>query len=102
MAHQRDVHAYNYGDFPLWDLLFGTFRNPAEFGKEDVGFAEPADRRLGAMLAFRDVSSAVGTRIQKQGDAARPSRRVANEAACAVEGLNREPEFFWVVRRMAA
>jgi sterol desaturase/sphingolipid hydroxylase (fatty acid hydroxylase superfamily) len=79
--HQRDVHAFNYGDFPLWDLLFGTFKNPAEFGKEDVGFAEPADRRLSAMLAFRDVSGAVGTRVQKQRDAAAPSRRVANEAA---------------------
>jgi sterol desaturase/sphingolipid hydroxylase (fatty acid hydroxylase superfamily) len=65
--HQRDVHAYNYGDFPLWDLLFGTFRNPAGFGKEDVGFAEPADRRLGAMLLFRDVSESAGTRVQKQG-----------------------------------
>jgi sterol desaturase/sphingolipid hydroxylase (fatty acid hydroxylase superfamily) len=64
--HQRDVHAYNYGDFPLWDLLFGTFKNPADFGTEDVGFAEPADRRLGAMLAFRDVSEAVGTRVQKK------------------------------------
>lgn len=64
--HQRDVHAYNYGDFPLWDILFGTFRNPASFGAEDVGFAEPADRRLGAMLALRDVSNGTGTRIQKQ------------------------------------
>ncbi len=27
--HQRDVHAYNYGDLPVWDMLFGTFRNPA-------------------------------------------------------------------------
>jgi len=79
--HQRDVHAYNYGDFPLWDLLFGTFRNPAEFGKEDVGFADPADRRLGAMLAFRDVSFAVGTRVQKQGEAPAASRGVASETA---------------------
>ena len=29
--HQRDVHAYNYGDLPVWDMLFGTFRNPASF-----------------------------------------------------------------------
>jgi sterol desaturase/sphingolipid hydroxylase (fatty acid hydroxylase superfamily) len=62
--HQRDVHAYNYGDFPLWDLLFGTFRNPAEFGREEVGFDSPADVRYGAMLATRDVSEAVGTRVQ--------------------------------------
>jgi len=22
--HQLDVHAYNYGDIPFWDRLFGT------------------------------------------------------------------------------
>ncbi len=81
--HQRDVHAYNYGDFPLWDLLFGTFRNPAEFGKEDVGFAEPADRRWGAMLLFQDVSASTGTRIQKQGPTASssPPSRSMHEVA---------------------
>jgi sterol desaturase/sphingolipid hydroxylase (fatty acid hydroxylase superfamily) len=63
--HGRDVHAYNYGDFPLWDMLFGTFRNPADFGSTDVGFPSPQDRRLGAMLALRDVSDAVGTRTQR-------------------------------------
>jgi sterol desaturase/sphingolipid hydroxylase (fatty acid hydroxylase superfamily) len=63
--HQRDVHAYNYGDFPVWDILFGTFRNPAGFGTEEVGFAEPADRHLGAMLLFRDVSESTGIRVQK-------------------------------------
>jgi len=54
--HQRGVHGYNYGDLPLWDLLFGTFRNPRDFSGE-VGFDAPADRRLGAMLAFRDVNA---------------------------------------------
>jgi sterol desaturase/sphingolipid hydroxylase (fatty acid hydroxylase superfamily) len=62
--HQRDVHAYNYGDLPIWDLLFGTFKNPRTFGNGDVGFSEPADRRYGAMLGFRDVSHGVGTRVQ--------------------------------------
>ena len=26
--HERDVHAYNYGSIPLWDMIFGTFYNP--------------------------------------------------------------------------
>jgi len=56
--HQRDVHAYNYGDLPIWDLLFGTFRNPAGFEGE-VGFDQSATKRLGAMLAFVDVNEAV-------------------------------------------
>lgn len=53
--HRLGVHGFNYGDFPLWDLLFGTFRNPARF-EGDCGFATPADRRVGAMLGFADVN----------------------------------------------
>jgi len=53
--HQRDVHAYNYGDLPVWDMLFGTFRNPVGF-EGAVGFDQPATTRLGAMLGFVDVN----------------------------------------------
>jgi sterol desaturase/sphingolipid hydroxylase (fatty acid hydroxylase superfamily) len=53
--HRMGVHAFNYGDFPLWDLLFGTFRNPATF-EGACGFEAPGDRRVGAILAFRDVN----------------------------------------------
>jgi sterol desaturase/sphingolipid hydroxylase (fatty acid hydroxylase superfamily) len=53
--HARDVHAYNYGDLPIWDILLGTFRNPATFEGE-AGFDQPASGRLGAMLAFVDVN----------------------------------------------
>ncbi len=60
--HSRDVHAFNYSDLPIWDMVFGTFRNPAEFGSGEVGFEAPSDGRYLAMLAFQDVSSGVGTR----------------------------------------
>jgi sterol desaturase/sphingolipid hydroxylase (fatty acid hydroxylase superfamily) len=53
--HQRDVHAWNYGDLPIWDMLLGTWRNPESFAGE-VGFEAPATQRLGAMLAFVDVN----------------------------------------------
>ncbi len=52
--HQRGVHAYNYG-IPVWDMLFGTFRNPKEWNGE-AGFWNGASRRVGAMLLGRDVS----------------------------------------------
>jgi sterol desaturase/sphingolipid hydroxylase (fatty acid hydroxylase superfamily) len=55
--HQRDVHAYNYGDLPIWDMLFGTFRNPVSF-ESPAGFDKPATDRLVAMLAFTDVNEA--------------------------------------------
>jgi sterol desaturase/sphingolipid hydroxylase (fatty acid hydroxylase superfamily) len=53
--HTRGVHAYNYGNFMLWDILFGTFRNPATFGTEPAGFWDGASSKLGAMLIGRDV-----------------------------------------------
>ncbi|VTU31181.1 sterol desaturase family protein [Variovorax sp. PBL-E5] len=54
--HRRGLHACNYGDLPWWDLLFGSFRNPRDFDG-DCGFEAPADRSLGAMLAWRDVNA---------------------------------------------
>jgi sterol desaturase/sphingolipid hydroxylase (fatty acid hydroxylase superfamily) len=53
--HRLGVHAYNYGDLPAWDLLLGTWRNPAGFDGR-CGFESPSDRRVGAMLAWRDVN----------------------------------------------
>jgi sterol desaturase/sphingolipid hydroxylase (fatty acid hydroxylase superfamily) len=54
--HRRGFHAYNYSDFPLWDMLWGTFRNPPAFHGE-VGFEGEAARRMGAMLIGRDVNA---------------------------------------------
>jgi sterol desaturase/sphingolipid hydroxylase (fatty acid hydroxylase superfamily) len=31
LHHERGVHARNYSDLPLFDLLFGTFANPTRF-----------------------------------------------------------------------
>jgi len=52
--HARGVHAYNYGNFMLWDILFGTFRNPTKFTGPS-GFWDGASARMGAMLIGRDV-----------------------------------------------
>jgi len=56
LHHERGVHARNFADFPLWDMLFGSFHNPERFDGA-CGFDAPADRRLGAMLAWRDVNA---------------------------------------------
>lgn len=53
--HARGVHAFNYSNLPLWDIVFGTFRNPERFEPE-AGFWDGASRRIGAMLALRDVT----------------------------------------------
>lgn len=75
LHHRRGVHAFNYGDLPLWDLLFGTFRNPPTFDG-DCGFDAPADRRIAAMLAWQDVNEpAYGP--ASRGSAPPPARTAA-------------------------
>lgn len=32
--HEDGLHHYNYSDLPVWDMLFGTFRNPRTFDKK--------------------------------------------------------------------
>ena len=53
--HERGVHARNYSDLPLWDMVFGTFHNPKDFVPE-VGFYEGGSKRLGDMLVGRQIS----------------------------------------------
>src|SRR5262245_57372783 len=50
--HQEGLHAFNYGDLPLWDIMFGTFRNPRRF-EARCGFGDDAELRLGELLAGR-------------------------------------------------
>ncbi|MGA8397648.1 MAG: sterol desaturase family protein, partial [Pseudolabrys sp.] len=52
--HQLDVHHYNYADLPLWDRLFGTYRDADTFAAH-CGFPRNNERQLGRMLLFRDV-----------------------------------------------
>ena len=52
--HEKGRHHGNYADLPLWDILFGTFDNPATFDGR-CGFADDAERRLPEMLRGVDV-----------------------------------------------
>lgn len=52
--HQYDVHNYNFADIPMWDRLFGTYKDSTQFAVR-CGFPVGAEQRLWAMLAFRDV-----------------------------------------------
>lgn len=56
--HQRGVHAYNYSDLPLWDMVFGTFRNPENFSGE-VGFEFGGSKRIGALLLGRNIAGGI-------------------------------------------
>jgi sterol desaturase/sphingolipid hydroxylase (fatty acid hydroxylase superfamily) len=53
--HSKGVHAFNYSDLPLFDIIFGTFKNPEKFAKQ-TGFYNGASKRIPEMLIFKDVS----------------------------------------------
>jgi len=53
--HGRGLHYYNFSDLPLFDILFGTFRNPVDYSM-DTGFYHGASARVAEMLVFKDVS----------------------------------------------
>lgn len=53
--HARDIHGYNYSDLPIFDILFGTFKNPDAHYAE-TGFYDGASGRILDMLMFKDVS----------------------------------------------
>ncbi len=52
--HQLDVHSFNFSDLPIWDKLFGTYRDTLTFA-ERCGFPGKGEERLKDMLLFRDV-----------------------------------------------
>lgn len=53
--HAKGIHAYNYSDLPLFDILLGTFNNPESY-EHETGFYEGASDRIGDMLLFKDIS----------------------------------------------
>lgn len=63
LHHERNVHSRNFGDLPLWDMLFGTFANPATVDRP-VGFEPDRGRRLMAMILCQDVNQTMGREKQ--------------------------------------
>jgi sterol desaturase/sphingolipid hydroxylase (fatty acid hydroxylase superfamily) len=52
--HEEGLHSYNYADLPLWDMLFGTFRNPRKWDAR-CGFGPDGERQFGEMLRGVDI-----------------------------------------------
>ncbi|MEX1167557.1 MAG: sterol desaturase family protein [Hydrogenophaga sp.] len=55
LHHARNNQARNFGDLPLWDIVFGTFNNPLAPWSGQVGFDTPRNTRVKDMLLMRDV-----------------------------------------------
>ncbi len=58
MHHAKGIHAYNYSDLPLFDIILGTFRNPKEFSTE-TGFYNGASSKIKQMILFKDINKEV-------------------------------------------
>lgn len=53
--HAKGIHAYNYSDLPLFDIIFGTFNNPSNF-VDETGFYIGASAKVKEMLLFKDIA----------------------------------------------
>ena len=54
ILHQHGRRRNNYGDIVWWDMLFGTYENPATFTATS-GFDDSREQRVCDMLLYRDV-----------------------------------------------
>ena len=52
--HGKNLHANNYCDLPLIDMIFGTFVNPKQHG--ETGFYHGASNQVVDMLLFKDLN----------------------------------------------
>lgn len=70
--HGKGIHAYNYSDLPVIDMLFGTFRNPNGY-EVDTGFYDGASKRVIDMLLFKDVAKPIKVPCKRNKE--HPSKR---------------------------
>ncbi len=56
LHHAKGIHAYNYGDITIYDILFGTWKNPKDYENEN-GFYMGASSKIADMLLFRDIEA---------------------------------------------
>ena len=53
--HQRGKHYSNFSDIPLWDMIFGTFKNPETY-QGLCGFKPERENQILNMLLFKNVN----------------------------------------------
>lgn len=54
--HERGRHFNNFSDLPVWDMIFGTYRNPETY-QGPCGFRDDRELRFWDMLKFKNVNS---------------------------------------------
>ncbi|MBX3247692.1 MAG: sterol desaturase family protein [Myxococcales bacterium] len=72
LHHARGVHRHNYGDIALFDMIFGTWQNPASVDGVEAGLVDGGSLRLTDLLLGRDLLAERAPADEK--NEARPSR----------------------------
>lgn len=54
--HEKGKHFSNFSDLPIWDMLFGTYKNPKTMSIE-CGFKPEREEMLKEMLLFKNVNN---------------------------------------------
>lgn len=54
--HERGKHYSNFADLPLWDMLFGTYKNPVRFDGK-CGFKPERELAFWEIMAFKNVNN---------------------------------------------
>jgi sterol desaturase/sphingolipid hydroxylase (fatty acid hydroxylase superfamily) len=83
LHHGRDIHALNYGSLAIWDLVFGTWRNPREWTGA-TGLFDGSTHALGRALLGRDIHAehvAAGGSIAPSDDISFDSQPTLRRAA---------------------
>lgn len=55
--HKEGVHYNNFSDLPLWDMLFGTYKNPKIPDESACGFSEHREEKFMQILKFKNVNN---------------------------------------------
>jgi len=53
--HAKGIHKYNYSDLPIFDMIFGSFKNPKGY-EHETGFYKGASSKVLEMLTFQDIN----------------------------------------------
>ncbi|NAY90524.1 fatty acid hydroxylase [Muricauda sp. JGD-17] len=53
--HAKGIHAYNYAGITIYDIIFGTFKNPKDY-EHETGFYHGASGKIKDMLLFKDIT----------------------------------------------
>ena len=54
--HEKGKHFSNFSDLPIWDMIFGTYKNPKTMDGK-CGFKPEREEKLKEMLLFKNVNN---------------------------------------------